>query len=108
MAITMTEIAARRIKSCLKNRGSGIGLRVGIKASGCSGMTYFLEVADTLNKDDKVFECCMGVKLIIDSRSLLHLDGTKLNYVKNGLNEGFEFDNPNVKSKCGCGESFNV
>jgi iron-sulfur cluster assembly protein len=107
MSITLTETAADRIKSFLDNRGKGIGLRLGVKTTGCSGMAYVLEFVDELNEEDKVFEAG-GVKVIVDTRSLVYLDGTQLDYVKQGLNEGFEFNNPNVKNECGCGESFNV
>ena len=87
--------------------GKGIGLRLGIKTSGCSGLSYMLEFVDTLNEDDQVFEQ-HGVKVIVDTKSLVYLDGTQLDFVKEGLNEGFKFTNPNVKDECGCGESFNV
>ncbi|UUM30096.1 iron-sulfur cluster assembly protein IscA [Vibrio japonicus] len=107
MAITMTENAASRVKTFLENRGKGIGLRLGVKTTGCSGMAYVLEFVDDLNEEDEVFEFS-GVKIIIDPKSLVYLDGTELDYVKQGLNEGFEFNNPNAKSECGCGESFNV
>lgn len=107
MAITMTETAASRVKTFLENRGKGIGLRLGVKTTGCSGMAYVLEFVDELNEEDLVFEHD-GVKVIIDQKSLVYLDGTELDYVKEGLNEGFEFNNPNAKSECGCGESFNV
>lgn len=107
MAITLTETAANRVKSYLDNRGKGVGLRLGVKTTGCSGMAYVLEFVDELNEEDEVFED-HGVKVIIDSKSLVYLDGTQLDYKKEGLNEGFEFNNPNAKSECGCGESFNV
>ncbi|WP_394126965.1 iron-sulfur cluster assembly protein IscA [Vibrio hepatarius] len=107
MAITMTETAASRVRTFLDNRGKGIGLRLGVKTTGCSGMAYVLEFVDDLNEEDSVFEHS-GVKVIIDPKSLVYLDGTELDYVKEGLNEGFEFNNPNAKSECGCGESFNV
>ncbi|MFM2588976.1 iron-sulfur cluster assembly protein IscA [Vibrio sp. TBV020] len=107
MAITMTETAASRVRTFLDNRGKGIGLRLGVKTTGCSGMAYVLEFVDELNEEDSVFEH-EGVKVIIDQKSLVYLDGTELDYVKEGLNEGFEFNNPNAKSECGCGESFNV
>ena len=107
MAITMTETAASRVKAVLDNRGKGIGLRLGVKTTGCSGMAYVLEFVDDLNEEDEVFELS-EVKIIIDKKSLVYLDGTELDYVKEGLNEGFEFNNPNAKSECGCGESFNV
>ncbi|WP_117233642.1 iron-sulfur cluster assembly protein IscA [Vibrio maerlii] len=107
MAITMTDTAASRVRTFLENRGKGIGLRLGVKTTGCSGMAYVLEFVDELNEEDEVFEHS-GVKVIIDPKSLVYLDGTELDYVKEGLNEGFEFNNPNAKSECGCGESFNV
>ena len=107
MAITMTENAASRVRTFLDNRGKGIGLRLGVKTTGCSGMAYVLEFVDELKEEDSVFEH-EGVKVIIDQKSLVYLDGTELDYVKEGLNEGFEFNNPNAKSECGCGESFNV
>ncbi len=107
MAITLTESAANRVKTFLANRGKGIGLRLGIKTSGCSGLAYVLEFVDELNEDDNVFEQD-GVKVIVDAKSLVYLDGTELDFVKEGLNEGFKFANPNVKDQCGCGESFNV
>lgn len=107
MGITLTESAANRVKTFLANRGKGIGLRLGIKTSGCSGLAYVLEFVDTLNEEDQVFET-HGVKVIVDTKSLVYLDGTQLDFVKEGLNEGFKFSNPNVKDECGCGESFNV
>jgi len=107
MAITLTEAAASRVSAFLANRGKGIGLRLGVKTTGCSGMAYVLEFVDDLNEEDEVFDHS-GVKIIIDKKSLVYLDGTQLDYVKEGLNEGFEFNNPNAKSECGCGESFNV
>ena len=107
MSSTLTESAADRVKTFLEKRGKGIGLRLGIKTSGCSGLSYMLEFVDTLNEDDQVFEQ-HGVKVIVDTKSLVYLDGTQLDFVKEGLNEGFKFTNPNVKDECGCGESFNV
>lgn len=107
MSITLTESAADRVKTFLEKRGKGIGLRLGIKTSGCSGLSYMLEFVDTLNADDHVFEQ-YGVKVIVDTKSLVYLDGTQLDFAKEGLNEGFKFTNPNVKDECGCGESFNV
>ncbi|KII80346.1 iron-sulfur cluster assembly protein IscA [Vibrio renipiscarius] len=107
MAITLTDAAVSRISAFLENRGKGVGLRLGVKTTGCSGMAYVLEFVDELNEEDEVFEH-KGVKVIIDQKSLAYLDGTELDYVKQGLNEGFEFNNPNAKSECGCGESFNV
>jgi len=107
MAITMSETAAERVTRFLENRGSGVGVRLGVKTSGCSGMAYVLEFVDDLNEDDVVFED-HGVKVIVDQKSLVYLDGTQLDYGKEGLNEGFLFNNPNVKDECGCGESFTV
>jgi len=107
MAITLTDKAAERVKSFLENRGKGIGLRLGVKTTGCSGMAYVLEFVDELNPEDEVFES-RGVKIIVDPKSLVFLDGTEVDFVKQGLNEGFEFRNPNAKDECGCGESFTV
>jgi len=107
MAITMSESAAQRVQTFLDNRGKGIGLRLGVKTSGCSGMAYVLEFVDQVDDSDVVFED-KGVKVIVDEKSLVYLDGTELDFVKEGLNEGFKFNNPNMSSECGCGESFNV
>lgn len=107
MAISVTESAAARARSFLENRGSGIGLRLGVKTTGCSGLAYVLEFVDELQDDDSVFED-KGVKIIIDGKSLHYLDGTQLDFAKEGLNEGFQFNNPNVNGECGCGESFTV
>lgn len=107
MSITMSDSAAKRVQTFLTNRGKGLGLRLGVETSGCSGMAYVLEFVDVLNEDDVVFED-KGVKVIVDGKSLVYLDGTELDFVKEGLNEGFKFNNPNVKNECGCGESFNV
>ncbi|WP_028023724.1 iron-sulfur cluster assembly protein IscA [Enterovibrio calviensis] len=107
MAVTMTDAAASRVRTFLENRGKGIGLRLGVRTSGCSGMAYVLEFVDDLNEEDQVFEH-KGVKVIVDSKSMLYLEGTELDFAKEGLNEGFQFNNPNVSSECGCGESFNV
>lgn len=107
MAITLTQAAADRMSTFLANRGKGIGVRLGVKTSGCSGMAYVMEFVDDLNDDDAVFEE-RGVKVIIDPKSLLYLDGTEVDYGKEGLNEGFKFNNPNAKNECGCGESFTV
>jgi len=107
MSIKMTSAAADRVRTFLANRGKGVGLRLGVRTSGCSGMAYVIEFADEVQTDDKVFEE-QGVKVIVDPKSLLYLDGTELDYTKEGLNEGFRFNNPNVKDMCGCGESFNV
>lgn len=107
MAITLTQPAAERVKSFLENRGSGVGLRLGVKTMGCSGMGYVLEFVDEINPDDEVFED-NGVKVIVDKKSLVYLDGTELDFSKDGLNEGFKFNNPKEKDSCGCGESFTV
>lgn len=107
MAITMTENAARHVKKYLDNRGHGEGMRLGVKTTGCSGMAYVLEVYDELKPEDIVFED-HGVNIAVDPKSLVYLDGTELDYTREGLNEGFQFNNPNVKDSCGCGESFNV
>lgn len=107
MAITLTDKAADRVKAFLQNRGKGEGLRLGVKTSGCSGMAYILEFVDAIDNEDTVFES-QGVKIIVDPKSLLYIDGTELDYAKEGLNEGFKFNNPNVKDQCGCGESFTV
>jgi iron-sulfur cluster assembly protein len=107
MGITLTEPAADRVKSFLENRGKGVGLRLGVKTMGCSGMGYILEFVDEINSDDEVFED-HGVKIIVDKKSLVYIDGTELDFTKEGLNEGFNFNNPNEKDQCGCGESFTV
>jgi iron-sulfur cluster assembly protein len=107
MGITLTETAASRVQVFLQNRGKGVGLRLGVKTSGCSGMAYIMEFADEIQPEDKVFED-RGVKVIIDAKSLIYLDGTEVDYTKEGLNEGFKFNNPNEKDRCGCGESFTV
>jgi iron-sulfur cluster assembly protein len=107
MAITLTNAAADRVKSFLQQRGKGLGLRLGVRTSGCSGMAYVLEFVDELNEGDVVFED-HGVKVIVDPKSMVYIDGTELDFAKEGLNEGFKFNNPNVKDECGCGESFNV
>lgn len=107
MPITLTEKAASHVQSFLAKRGKGIGLRLGVRTSGCSGMAYKLEFADSVNPDDVQFES-RGVKVVIDPKSLPYLEGTELDYTREGLNEGFKFRNPNVKDQCGCGESFNV
>lgn len=107
MAITLSESAANRVSTYLESRGKGEGVRLGVKTSGCSGLAYVLEFVDEVEDDDVVFED-RGVKVIIDQKSLVYLDGTELDYGKEGLNEGFIFNNPNVKNECGCGESFTV
>lgn len=108
MAITMTESAATRVKTFLANRGKGLGMRVGVKTNGCSGMSYVLEFVDEINAaEDEVFEI-HGVKVIVDKKSLVYVNGTEVDFTKEGLNEGFKFNNPNEKGQCGCGESFTV
>ncbi len=105
--ISITESAARHVAAFLAKRGKGVGVRLGVKTSGCSGMAYKLEFADAAEPEDHVFES-HGLKVIVDPKSLPYLDGTELDFTKEGLNEGFKFNNPNVKDACGCGESFNV
>jgi iron-sulfur cluster assembly protein len=107
MAITLTTNAASRISIFIKNRGKGIGLRLGVKTTGCSGLAYKLEFVDSINSDDEVFES-EGIQVIVDKKSLQYIDGTRLDYTREGLQEGFKFTNPNVKDECGCGESFTV
>ncbi|GGA65757.1 iron-binding protein IscA [Neiella marina] len=107
MAVTMTDAAADRVSAFLSNRGKGVGLRLGVRTTGCSGLAYVLEFVDELEDGDEVFET-HGLKVIIDGKSLVYLNGTELDFVKEGLNEGFQFNNPNVKDECGCGESFTV
>ena len=104
MAVTLTEKAANHIKNYIEKRGKGVGLRLGVRTSGCSGMAYTLEFADDFNDTDSQFES-FGVKVLVDPKSLVYLEGTELDFVREGLNEGFKFNNPNVKSACGCGES---
>lgn len=107
MAISATESAAIRVKSFMAKRGKGIGLRLGVKTTGCSGLAYKLEFVDSSNEDDHIFES-NGINIFADAKSLPFLDGTVLDYAKEGLQEGFKFTNPNVKDECGCGESFTV
>lgn len=107
MGITITEAAARHVQSFLSNRGKGLGIRLAVRTSGCSGMAYEMEFVDELHDEDQVFED-HGVKVVVDPKSLVYLDGTEVDYAREGLNEGFKFSNPNAKSECGCGESFGV
>ncbi|MEJ2552450.1 MAG: iron-sulfur cluster assembly protein IscA [Gammaproteobacteria bacterium] len=107
MAITLSDRAAQRVQKFIENRGKGVGLRLSVRTSGCSGMAYTMEFADELQADDLTFES-NGVTVIIDPKSLVYLDGTELDFVREGLNEGFKFNNPNAKAECGCGESFSV
>jgi iron-sulfur cluster assembly protein len=105
--ITLTDKAAQHVSRYLARRGKGLGLRVGVKTTGCSGLAYKLEYVDEIAAEDQVFES-NGIKLIVDPKSLPYIDGTELDYAREGLNEGFRFNNPNVKDECGCGESFRV
>ena len=105
--ITITENAAKHINNYLTKRGKGLGVRLGVQTSGCSGMAYNLEFVDEVNDDDLIFEE-HGARVYIDPKSLVYLDGTQVDYTKEGLQEGFKFENPNVKDSCGCGESFHV
>ncbi|MHB1373747.1 MAG: iron-sulfur cluster assembly protein IscA [Thauera sp.] len=107
MAVSLSQSAARHVSNFIAKRGKGFGIRLGVKTSGCSGMAYKLEFVDHTEAEDLVFES-HGVNVVIDPKSLAYLDGTELDFVKEGLNEGFKFNNPNVKDQCGCGESFNV
>ena len=107
MAVTLTEAAARHVTRYLSKRGKGVGVRLGVKTTGCSGLAYKLEYADDFAPEDVIFEG-HGVKVLVDPKSLPYIDGTELDFVREGLNEGFKFNNPNVKGECGCGESFTV
>ncbi|MGI9219903.1 MAG: HesB/IscA family protein [Woeseiaceae bacterium] len=107
MAISLTESAANRVHTYLDARGDGVGLRLGITKTGCSGYSYVINYADEVGRDDIVFED-RGVKIVVDPNALQLIDGTEVDFVKNGLNEAFSFRNPNVTGECGCGESFNV
>lgn len=107
MSISVTPKAAGRIRQALERRGGGVGLRVAVKTSGCSGYAYALEFADAAGADELAFES-EGVTLLVEARSLPMLAGTRLDWVREGLNEGFRFDNPNASATCGCGESFAV
>jgi len=107
MAIQLTEAAARHVSRYLQRRRKGLGLRMGVKTTGCSGLAYKLEYADEIQPEDVQFES-HGVRVLVDPKSLVYIDGTELDFVREGLNEGFKFNNPNVKSECGCGESFKV
>jgi len=107
MPVTLTQQAADHVSSYIAKRGKGVGLRLGVRTTGCSGMAYKLEYADAVNPEDLMFES-HGVKVVVDPKSLPYLEGTELDFAREGLNEGFKFNNPNVKDACGCGESFNV
>jgi iron-sulfur cluster assembly protein len=107
MAITLTDKAAKHVQRNLDKRGKGFGLRLGVRTTGCSGLAYELEYVDESAPEDQIFES-NGIKLFVDPKSLAYIDGTELDFVREGLNEGFKFQNPNVKDECGCGESFRV
>ena len=107
MAVTLTERAAAHVQKFIAKRGSGVGLRLGVRTTGCSGLAYVLEYADEVKPEDQLFES-HGTKVIIDPKSLAFIDGTELDFVREGLNEGFRFNNPNERDRCGCGESFRV
>ena len=107
MAITLTPNAAQHVQRYIEKRGKGVGLRLGVRTTGCSGLAYKLEFADEVKPEDVTFES-NGVQVLIDPKSIAYLDGTELDFAREGLNEGFKFRNPKVKDECGCGESFNV
>jgi iron-sulfur cluster assembly protein len=107
MPVTLTDRAAEHVQRYIQKRGKGVGLRLGVRTTGCSGLAYKLEFADEVKPEDTTFET-NGVRVLIDPKSLAYLDGTELDFVREGLNEGFKFNNPNEKDRCGCGESFNV
>ena len=107
MAISLTESAAERVRSYLERRGHGVGLRIGVKKTGCSGYAYVIDYAESIDPDDVVFDES-GVKVVVDSDSLKLIDGTRVDFVKEGINEAFKFRNPNIKGECGCGESFSI
>jgi iron-sulfur cluster assembly protein len=107
MSVSLTPSAAERVRSFIARRGSGVGLRLGVKQTGCSGFAYVVNYADEVAANDVIFED-QGVKVIVDADSLRYVDGTEIDFVRQGLNEAFKFRNPNVRGECGCGESFNV
>ena len=107
MAITMTPAALEKARCHMNNRGAGFGIRLGVTTTGCSGLAYVLEFVDNPSIGDEVFDI-EGFNIVVDQKSLIYLDGTELDYTRSGLNEGFEFNNPNVTAACGCGESFTV
>ena len=107
MTVTVTEAAARHVTRYLAKRGKGVGVRLGVKTTGCSGLAYQLEYVDELAPEDMIFEA-YGVKVLVDPKSFSYIDGTELDFVREGLNEGFRFNSPNERDKCGCGESFRV
>lgn len=105
--ITLTEVAAKKVQTTLSRRGKGLGLRVGVKTTGCSGLAYVLEYVDAPNAEDMSF-VSHGITLFTDPKSLAYLGGLEMDWIREGLNEGFKFNNPNVKDECGCGESFRI
>lgn len=107
MPVTVTEAAAKHVNKYLARRGKGVGVRLGVKTTGCSGLAYKLEYADEVAPEDVVFED-RGIKILVDPKSMPYIDGTELDFVREGLNEGFKFNNPNERDRCGCGESFRV
>ncbi|MBT8068710.1 MAG: iron-sulfur cluster assembly accessory protein [Gammaproteobacteria bacterium] len=107
MSISLTDSAAERVRSHLQKRGTGLGLRLGVTKTGCSGYSYVINYADDIEDSDIIFED-KGVKVVVDPEALQLIDGTEVDFVKNGLNEAFSFRNPNITGECGCGESFNV
>ncbi len=107
MGISLTETAAEHVNGFLSKRGKGVGIRLAVKTTGCSGLMYVLEPVDDILEEDLKFET-QGIDVFVDPKSLVYIDGTEMDYVKQGLNEGFEFKNPNVEAECGCGESFTV
>jgi len=107
MAVTLTESAATHVANFIAKRGKGVGVRLGVRTTGCSGMAYKLEYADAAHPEDKHFES-HGIRIFVDPKSFAYLDGTELDFVREGLNQGFKFNNPKEKDRCGCGESFRV
>jgi iron-sulfur cluster assembly protein len=107
MSISLTERAAEHIRRHLESQAGSVGLRIGVKRTGCSGLAYVVNIADEVAANDVVFDSA-GVRLVVDSEALAFIDGTEVDYVRNGLNEAFSFKNPNAAGECGCGESFNV
>lgn len=107
MPISLTPSAAERVRTFMSSRGTGVGLRLGVKQTGCSGYAYVVSYADEIRADDVVFEEA-GVKVVVNREALKFVDGTEIDFVRTGLNEAFKFRNPNVRGECGCGESFNV
>ena len=105
--ITVTDIAAKKIKQNLERRGHGVGIKVGVRTTGCSGLAYVLEYVDTPQPEDQCFDCA-GCQIFVDPKSCVYLQGVTVDYVRQGLNEGFQFNNPNERDRCGCGESFRI